>query len=122
MTDYVLYCIRFFPIKLRLTDHRVGGCPRELVDSKGSMWELLVYSNLKTVKQGKHLKLTLQCGNGSVWDNLRDNSAWLDINLELKNVVYPPSGTTMQVRRFIEPTFGSLTACPAVYNRMSIST
>jgi hypothetical protein len=69
---------------------------------------------LKTAKQGKDLKLALQCGDGSVWDNLRGNSVWLDLNHELKDVVYPPPETKAQVRRFMEPTLGLLTACPVV--------
>ena len=67
------------PSKLRLTDHRVSGCPRGPVDSTGARLELPVYLNLKTANQGKDLKLALQRGDGVVWDTLRHNSIWLDL-------------------------------------------
>ena len=54
-----LYCRGSFPSKLRLTNHRVGGCPCGPVNSNGAKWGLLVYPNLKTTKQGKDLKLAL---------------------------------------------------------------
>ena len=42
--DWVcLYCGGSFLSKLRLTDHRVVGCPCGPVDSRGSKWELPVY-------------------------------------------------------------------------------
>jgi len=69
---------------------------------------------LKTAKQGKDLKAALERGDGSIWNNLRDNSVWLELNPELKDVVYPPVGVKVQVRRFMEPSLSSLTACPAV--------
>ena len=55
-----LYCGGSFPSKLRLTDHRVVGCPRGPVDANGEKFQLPVYPNLKTTKQGKDLKLALQ--------------------------------------------------------------
>jgi hypothetical protein len=55
-----VYCTQSFTSKLRLTDHRVVGCPCGPVDSACSRWELPVYPNLKTAKQGKDLKLALQ--------------------------------------------------------------
>lgn len=61
-----LYCRGSFPRKLRLTDHRVGGCPCGPVKSSGAKWELPVYPNLKTAKQGKDLKLALQRGDGEL--------------------------------------------------------
>ena len=85
-----LYCKASFPSKLRLTDHRVVGCPCGPVDSTGAKWELPVYPNLKTAKQGKDLKLALQRGDGAVWGSLHDNAIWLDLNPELKDVTYPP--------------------------------
>ena len=51
-----IYCRNSFPSKLRLTDHRVGGCPCGPVDATGRKLELPVYPNLKTAKQGKDLK------------------------------------------------------------------
>ena len=90
-----LYCKRSFPSKLWLTDHRVACCACGPVDSNGSRWELPVYPNLKTVKQGKDTKVTLQRANGEVWDNLHDNAVWLDLNPELKDVVYYPPRARM---------------------------
>lgn len=81
-----VYCKGSFPSKLRLTDHRVSGCPRGPVDSNGLRLELPVYPNLKTAKQGKDLKLALQRGDGSVWESLHDNSIWLDLNPEQRDV------------------------------------
>lgn len=63
-------------------------------------------------KQGKDLKFDLQHGDGSVWDNLHDNSVWLDFNPELKDVIYPLPRTRDHERRFMEPTLEILTACP----------
>ena len=74
-----VYCKGSFPIKLRLTDHRVFGCPKGPVDETGKKFELPVYPNLKIAKQGKDLKLALQRGDGSVWESLQDNSIWLDL-------------------------------------------
>ena len=105
-----VYCRASFPSKLRLTDHRVVGCPCGPVDSTGSKWELPVYPNLKTAKQGKDLKLALQRGDGSVWHSLHNNEIWLDLNPELRDVTYPPHGARVQVRRFLEPTLENLTA------------
>ena len=107
-----VYCKGSFPSKLRLTDHRVVGCPCGPVDSRGSKLQLPVYPNLKTAKQGKDLKLALQRGDGSVWSSLQDNSIWLDLNPELREVIYPPLGARVQVRRFLQPTVENLTASP----------
>ena len=107
-----LYCRGYFPSKLRLTDHRVVGCPCGHVDSTGSKWELPVYPNLKTAKQGKDLKLALQRGVGSVWDSLQDETIWLDLNPELREVTYSPPGARVQQRRFMEQTLENLTPCP----------
>ena len=108
-----VYCKGSFPSKLRLTDHRVAGCPRGPVDETGSKWEFPVYPNLKTAKQGKDLKLALQRGDGSVWESLQDNSIWLDLNPELRDVTCPPPGARVQVRQFMPPTLSDLVACPA---------
>ena len=108
-----LYCRASFPSKLRLTDHRVVGCPCGPVDSKGVKWELPVYPNLKTAKQGKDLKLALQRGEGSIWRNLHDDAVWLDLNPELRDLIYPPLGARVQLRKFLEPTIASLTPTPA---------
>ena len=108
-----VFCKAPFPSKLRLTDHRVVGCPNGPVDSKGAKLELPVYPNLKTAKQGKDLKLALQRGDGSVWGSLQDDSIWLDLNPELKDVIYPPLGARVQVRRFLQPTVEHLTATPS---------
>ena len=108
-----VYCRASFPSKLRLTDHRVVGCPCGPVDSTGSKWELPVYPNLKTAKQGKDLKLALQRGDGAVWGSLHDNSVWLELNPELRDVTYPPLGARVQLRQFLEPTVTCLTATPA---------
>jgi hypothetical protein len=60
MDDWLcLYCAQTFSSKLRLTDHRVGGCSRGHVDSKGSRWGLHIYLNLKTAKQGKDLTVLI---------------------------------------------------------------
>ena len=108
-----LYCRASFPSKLRLTDHRVGGCPCGPVDSRGVKWELPVYPNLKTAKQGKDLKLALQRGEGSIWGSLGDDSVWLDLNPELKDLIYPPLGARVQVRKFFLPSIATLQATPA---------
>lgn len=105
-----LYCRGSFRSKLRLTDHRVVGCPCGPVDSRGSKWELPVYPNLKNAKQGKDLKLALQRGDGSVWDSLQDNSIWLELNPELRDPTFPPAGAKVQVRSFMEPTLDRLAA------------
>lgn len=111
--DWVcLYCGASFPSKLRLTDHRVVGCPCGPVDSTGSKWELPVYPNLKTAKQGKDLKLALQRGSGDLWDSLGHPSIWSDLNPELRDPAFPPAGAKVQVRRFMEPSLDVLTACP----------
>ena len=69
--DWVcVYCRGSFPSKLRLTDHRCGGCPCGPVNSRGLRLQLPVYPNLKTAKQGKDLKLALE--RGDVWENLQD--------------------------------------------------
>ena len=108
-----VYCRASFPSKLRLTDHRVVGCPCGPVSETGSKLELPVYPNLKTAKQGKDLKLALQRGDGSVWHSLHDNSVWLELNPELRDVTYPPFGARVQERRFLEPTVENLIASPA---------
>ena len=108
-----LYCKASFPSKLRLTDHRVVGCPCGPVDSSGAKWELPVYPNLKTAKQGKDLKLALQRCDGSIWDNVHDNSIWLELNPELREPTLPPAGARVQVRLFFEPTLEMLAACPS---------
>ena len=108
-----VYCRASFPSKLRLTDHRVSGCPRGPVDSNGARVELPVYPNLKTAKQGKDLKLALQRGDGAVWHTLHQNSIWLDLNPELREVTYPPPGARVQKRQFMLPTLDILTASPA---------
>lgn len=104
-----LYCGGSFPSKLRLTDHRVVGCPSGPVDSKGKKFELPVYPNLKTAKQGKDLKLALQRGSGDLWDTLQHNGIWLELNPELQDPTFPPPGARVQVRRFLEPTLDNLT-------------
>ena len=108
-----VYCKHTFPSKLRLTDHRVSGCPRGPVDSTGARLELLVYPNLKTAKQGKDLKLALQRVDGAVWATLRDNSLWLDLCPELREVTRPPPGAKVVERKFMLPTLDILQACPA---------
>jgi hypothetical protein len=58
--DWVcVYCRGSFPSKLRLTDHRCGGCPCGPVNGRGLKWQLPMYPNLKTAKQEKDLKLAL---------------------------------------------------------------
>ena len=96
-----VYCRGSFPSKLRLTDHRVVGCPRGPVDATGSKWELPVYPNLKTAKQGKDLKLALQRSDGSGWESLHHNSIWLDLNPELREITHPP----------LEPGYRSDNSC-----------
>ena len=108
-----VYCKGSYPSKLRLTDHRVVGCLCGPVDSRGSKLELPVYPNLKTAKQGKDLKLALQRGDGSVWGSLHDNDIWLQLNPELRDVILPPLGARVQVRRFMHPTVENLNASPA---------
>jgi hypothetical protein len=109
-----LYCRAVFPSKLRLTYHRVVGCPLGPVDSTGSKLQLPVYPNLKTAKQGKDLKLALQRGDGSVWGSLHDNDIWLELNPELVDVTHPPLGARVQVRQFLEPTVTTLIASPTL--------
>ena len=82
------------------------------MDSTGSKWELLVYLNLKTSKQGKHLKLALQRVDGSVGDNLHDNLIWLELNPKLRDLTYPPLGAKVDEQRLMEPTLERLMACP----------
>ena len=105
-----VYCRASFPSKLRLTDHRVVGCPCGPVDESGSKLQLPVYPNLKTAKQGKDLKLALQRGDGAVWHSLHNNSVWLELNPELRDVTYPPFGAKVQERRFLGPTVENLIA------------
>ena len=105
-----VYCRSSFPSKLRLTDHRVGGCPCGPVDPNGAKLELPVYPNLKTAKQGKDLKAAIERGERSVWDNLQDNSMWLELNPELMEATYPPAGARVQVRRFMERSIDRLRA------------
>jgi hypothetical protein len=107
-----VYCKGSFPSKLRLTDHRVSGCPRGPVDASGLRLELPVYPNLKTAKQGKDLKLALQRGEEAVWGSLHHNSIWFDLNPELKDVTHPPPGARVQHRQFMLPTLQNLTANP----------
>ena len=107
-----LYCRGSFPSKLRLTDHRVGGCSCGPVNSSGARWELPVYPNLKTAKQGKDLKLALQRRDGELWDNLHEDAVWLKLNTELKEVILPPNTARVQVCSFMEPTLERLTATP----------
>ena len=103
-----VYCRSPFTSKLRLTDHRVLGCPCGPLSSTGEKLELPVYPNLKTAKQGKDLKAALQRGERSVWDVLQNNSMWLELNPELKDATYPPCGAKVQVRRFMLPTIEHL--------------
>jgi hypothetical protein len=105
-----VYCRNSFPSKLRLTDHHVGGCPCGPVDPTGQKLELPVYPNLKTAKQGKDLKATLQKGECGLRDVLQDESMWLELNPELRDVTYPPTGVRVHSRRFMEPTIEGLTA------------
>ena len=107
-----LYCGGSFPSKLRLTDHRVVGCPCGPVDSRGQKWQLPVYPNLKTAKQGKDLKLALERGSGDLWDTLQHNPVWMELNPELRDPSFPPAGAKVEVRRFMEPTLDVLTANP----------
>ena len=69
-----------------------------------------MYPNLKTAKQGKDLKAALQRGDRSVWGLGEDNSSWLELNPELKDVCLPPLGAKVQVRRFMVPTIEFLSA------------
>ena len=112
-----LYCRGSFPSKLRLTDHRVGGCPCGPLNSSGAKFELPVYPNLKTAKQGKDLKLALQRGDGELWDNLHDEAVWLILNPELRDVTLPPLGARVQVRKFMEATLERLSADPPPRDR-----
>lgn len=105
-----VYCRSAFPSKLRLTDHRVGGCPCGPVDIFNAKLELPVYPNLKTAKQGKDLKAAIERGERSVWDNLRDNSMWRQLNPELIDQTCPPIGARVQVRQFMEHTIDRLRA------------
>ena len=104
-----VYCRGSFPSKLRLTDHRVVGCPSGPVSPSGRKLELPVYPNLRTAKQGKDLKAYLQRGEGSLWDLMRDNSMWLELNPELKDPTSPPAGARVHVRNFLEATIEHLT-------------
>ena len=105
-----LYCRGSFTSKLRLTDHRVVGCPCGPLNATGTRLELPVYPNLKTAKQGKDLKAALERGDGSLWECLHDNSIWLELNPELQDPTFPPPGAKVQVRCFMEPTLNKLTA------------
>ena len=105
-----VYCRNSYPSKLRLTDHRVLGCPCGPVSPAGTKLELPVYPNLKTAKQGKDLKDTLHHREHSVWDVLQDNRLWLDLNPELKDASSPPTGARVHIRRFMEPTIEHLRA------------
>ena len=107
-----VYCRGSFLSKLRLTDHRVGGCPSGPVGLSGLKVELPVYPNLKTAKQGKDLKAALQRGEGDVWDNLLDDSVWFDLNPELTDITTPPAGARVQKRWFMEESLETLRACP----------
>lgn len=106
-----VYCRGSFPSKLRLTDHRIAGCACGPLDSNGSKWELPVYPNLKTAKQGKDLKKILQRGDGELWDNLHDDAVWLNLNPELRDVIFPPPGARVHERHFMEHTLESLKVC-----------
>lgn len=110
--DWVcLYCRGTFLSKLRLTDHRCVGCPCGPVNSRGVKWQLPVYPNLKTAKQGKDLKLALE--RGDVWENLQDEDVWYSLNPELLDVAKPPPGAKVQTRSFMEATLKTLKAQPA---------
>ena len=116
--DWVcLYCKGTFPSKLRLTDHRCGGCPCGPVNSRGITWELPVYPNLKTAKQGKDLKVALQ--RSDVWENLHDDEVWFTLNPELLDATKPPPGARVQERWFMEETLEILTAQPAASREFS---
>jgi hypothetical protein len=106
-----VYCRGYFPNKLRLTDHRIASCACGLVDSNRSKWNLPVYPNLKTAKQGKDLKKILQRGDGELWHNLHDDAMWLDLNPELRDVIFLPPGARVHEHHFMEYTFESLKAC-----------
>ena len=113
--DWVcLYCRCSFPSKLRLTDHRCGGCPCGPVNSRGLKWQLPVYPNLKTAKQGKDLKLALQ--RGDVWENLQDEEVWFGLNPELLDVTKPPPRSTRAVALVYGGDVGDLGA-PTCTNR-----
>jgi hypothetical protein len=107
-----VYCKGSFLSKLRLTDHRLGGCAHGPVNSNGVKWDLPVYPNLKTAKQGKDLKHSLQRGEGEVWDNLSDEDVWYELNPELRDITTPPAGARVVERRFMEATLENLRACP----------
>lgn len=94
--DWVcVYCRGSFPSKLRLTDHRCGGCPCGPVNSRGLRLQLPVYPNLNTAIQGKDLKLVLQ--RGDVWENLQVKEVWFTLNPELLDVTNPPPRSTRAV-------------------------
>lgn len=76
-----------------------------------------MYPNLKNAKQGKDLKEALRQGDGSVWQSLRDNSVWLQLNPELRDPACPPTGAKVQLREFMEPTLDMLQACPPIPER-----
>ena len=51
--------------------------------------------------------------DGFVRDNLHNTEVWLDLNSELRDVIYPPPGARVQEPWFMEPTLETLVACPA---------
>ena len=79
------------------------------------MWTQLIQSgrsmSTPTSRRPTKVKtlLALQRCECSLWDNLQNNSMWLDLNSELKDLTYPSLGTQVHVRRFMEPTIDKLT-------------
>ena len=69
-----------------------------------------MYPNLKTAKHGKDLKAALQRGERSFTDVLRDDSMWLVLNPELRDVAEPPLGARVHVRRFMLQSIEHLAA------------